>query len=165
MERSASGTFVLVDGTSSVVVDDRCWPIIFTTWFGEPTAPAVDKYFECHGRLIDRARRARERVVLVTDTFATERPAPIVRKRIVDRTAAQPADVQTIAMKSFIVVESALMRGVITALSWVDATMRESETVPSTTVAIERALATLDAADIARPAGLTATSYRRPKRP
>lgn len=166
MERSAAGTYVLVDRDAAVVIDDRSWPIVWATWFGEPTEALVDKYFDCHGsKILERARRERQRIVLLTDTFATERPAPKVRKRIVDRTAEQPADGKSLAMKSYIVVENPLMRGVITALSWIDPTMAESESVASPAIAIERALEALDAAGIPRPAGVTAAAYRRPVRP
>lgn len=148
-----------------MVIDDRAWPVIFATWFGEPTEGLVDQYFACHSGILERARTKRARLVLVTDTFATERPSPTARKRITDLTAAQPADVAGLTLKSFVVIENALMRGVVIALAWIYPKMAESENVASMPLAIERSLATLDAAGIARPVGLTPSGYRRPARP
>lgn len=165
MERSATGTFILADGASSVVVDDRAWPIVFATWFGEPTEALVDRYFAHHATVVERAREQRERIVLVTDTFATDRPSPKARKRITDLSATQAKEVAPHTLKSLVVIESALLRGVVTALAWIDPGLAESENVSGIGVAIERALAVLDGAGIARPPGLTASSYRRPARP
>lgn len=165
MERSASTTTIVADGEATVVIDPRGWPIIIATWFGEPTELLVDRYFAAHAVLLDRARRSRERIVLITDAFATERPSAKARKRITDLTAEQPADVQTLTVASYVVIENPMIRGVVTALAWVNPKMAESENVASITIALERSLAALDAAGIPRPKGLTPSSYRRPARP
>ncbi|AKF08434.1 hypothetical protein [Sandaracinus amylolyticus] len=160
-----SGTVVVVDGASSVVVDTRAWPVVIATWFGEPTEALVERYFAVHGEVVDRARASRTRFVLITDTFATGAPSPKARKRIVDLTAAQAPDVAALTVRSFVVIESMLMRGVVTALAWVYPKMAESENVATITIALERAFAELDAARVARPVGMTPRDYRRPARP
>ncbi|UJR78974.1 hypothetical protein [Sandaracinus amylolyticus] len=165
MERGGNGTVVLVDGGSSVVIDTRAWPVVIATWFGEPTETLVDRYFESHAEVVGRARTNRERFVLITDTFATGAPSPKARKRIVDLTAAQAADVARLTLRSFVVIESMLMRGVVTALAWIYPKMSESENVATITIALERAFAELDAARIPRPVGMTPRDYRRPTRP
>lgn len=165
MDRSPSSTTIVADGGASVVIDPRAWPIVIATWFGEPTEMLVDRYFAAHDGLLDRARRSRERIVLVTDAFATERPSAKARKRITDLTAAQPADVATITVASYVVIENPMIRGVVTALSWVNPKMAESQNVATITIALDRALASLDAAGIPRPASFTSSGYRRPARP
>lgn len=165
MQRTAAGTLSFVDGSASVVVDDRSWPVVFATWFGEATVPLVEEYFAHHATLIERARAERTRIVLVTDTFGADRPSPKARKRIGELSAAQAATVAPHTLKSIVVIESALLRGVVTALAWIDPGLAQSENIASIEGAIERALALLDGAGIPRPKALTASGYRRPPRP
>lgn len=148
----------------SIVVDDSLWPIVIATWFGEPSEALVEKYFAHHATLLERARGWGERIVLVTDTFATERPSPRARKRIVELTEAQPKDTLELTVKSYIVIESAIMRGVVTALSWVYPKMAESENVASLAIAIERASTDLRALGITPPR-VSLEGHARPKRP
>ncbi len=154
----------LRDERSSVVVDSRAWPIVIATWFGPPTEALVDWYFDAHAQVLDRARTRRERLVLITDTFATERPSATARKRIADRTAAQPEDVPLLTLASYIVIQNALIRGAVTALGWILPALAESDTVDSIEAGIDGGLAALDAAGVPRPHDFSAQRYRRPSR-
>ncbi len=154
-----------VDGDSSVIVDDALWPIMIATWFGRPTEALVDRFFEFHAQLLDRARVEGTRIVMITDTFATERPSPMARKRIVDRTEAQAADVRQLTVDSFIVIENPVIRGVVTALAWVYPKMAESKNVGSLAIALEGSVESLRRAGIATPKHLVPSAYRRPVRP
>jgi hypothetical protein len=155
-------TFTIRDGACTIVVDAKHWPVIFATWFDEATENAVTRYFEAHDKLLVRARGAREKFILVTDAAHSKRPSAKVRKLIADKTNAHPADAVDLTLGSLIVVENALMRGVVTALTWILPRMKDSEVVGNITEAIDRSLAILDAKGIARPTGLTAARYRRP---
>ena len=150
------------DGASGVVLDTRYWPVVFATWVGEPTQPAVVRYFDASDDLFVRARKERTRFVLVTDAALAGRPSPKVRKLIADETNAQPSDALELTLGSIIVVENALIRGVVTALTWILPRLRDSQTVGSIEHAIDVALRTLDDARIPHPPGLAAASYRRP---
>lgn len=150
------------DGASAVVVDARSWPIVFTTWFDEPTERLVKSYFENHAKLLERARANREPFVLVTDTFATKQPSAKARKLIADLTNAQPAYATTLIVGSVIVLESAILRGVVTALGWILPRMADSESIATIGAAVDRALQLLDRNGIQRPAGLSAQTYKRP---
>ena len=161
MDPSADTTTIR-DGASVVVLDAQYWPVVFATWIDEPSEGAVTRYFEASDKLFVRARAARERFVLVTDTVHTKRPSAKVRKLIADKTEAQPKDAPELTMGSIIVVESALIRGVVTALTRILPRMRDSEIVGSITEAIHRALAIVDSKGMARPKALSASSYRRP---
>src|SRR5689334_18070861 len=101
------------DRGASVVLDDRHWPVIFSTWFGEPTVALIDKYFEAHEANLTRAKNEKTQFVLVTDTFATARPSPAARKRIADLTEARLERIVPATLKSFIVIENPLIRGVV----------------------------------------------------
>lgn len=154
----------LADGAASVVVDDGAWPIVVATWFGEPTVPLVDRYFEHHDGLLERARSAQQRIVLVTDTFATERASASVRRRIVERTQAQPRDAAQLTLKSYVVLDSAIMRGVVTALAWVYPALGQSENVGALSTALERAMGDLRAAGVTPPS-IDPARATRPERP
>lgn len=156
---------VLKHEAASVVVDDR-WPgIVFASWFGEASVALVDRYYDFHETVLARARRDRTKFVLVTDTFGAGRPSPAARKRIADRFAALGPDAKETTAASYIIIENALLRGVVTALAWLDPRLESSVTVASTAAAIEGAFSVLRANGITPPADLSPTSYRRPPRP
>jgi hypothetical protein len=156
---------VLRDAPSAIVIDDGARGIVIATWFGEPTLALVDRYFEWHSAHLDRLRKERARFVLITDTFATARPSPSARKRIAERTQALGPDVPHLTIGSYLVVESALIRGAITALAWLHAPLADTVAVGSPALAIGAALRDLDAAGIARPPNLSPGTYSRPARP
>lgn len=156
---------VLVDGESSVVLDDAHWPFMIATWFGRPTETLVEKYFAAHDRHIQRARNAREKIIVITDTFATERPNPVARKRIVELTEAQGELARAVTLRSYIVIENPVIRGVVTALAWVYPRMAESENVGSLAQALEKGLEELRKVGVPAPAGLSPSRQLRPTRP
>jgi hypothetical protein len=158
----AGETYVVRDGEARVVLDLRAWPIVFASWFGAATEPLVDRYFVEHAKVLARARAEKTRFVLITDTFAAQRPSPVARKKIADLFGKQPGDIATLTLRSFVVIESPLIRGVVTALNWITPGMEQSTNVDSIERAIERALAELDHANVKRPAGFSAAGYRRP---
>ena len=159
------GLTVLRDADAAIVIDDRAPGVVIATWFGEPTLELVDRYFDWHAVFVDGVRKARGRFVLITDTFATARPSPSARKRIAERTEALGPDLQELTIGSYLVVENALIRGVITALAWLHAPLAETVPLGSPALAIGAALRDLDAAGIPRPANLSPATYKRPARP
>ena len=150
------------DGECTIIVDTKHWPVVFATWFGEPTEGAVMRYFAANEALFNRARKERTRFVLVTDAAFTQRPSPKVRKLIAQQTNAQPADSQELAVGSIIIVESALIRGVVTALTWILPRLKDSRIVGGVDEAIDVALRILDDQRLARPVSLSAKTYKRP---
>lgn len=154
----------IVDGGSVVVLDARYWPVVFATWFDEPTESLVRKYFEAHDVLLERGRANREPFVLVTDTFATKQPSAKARRLVADLTNAQPAHAASLTIGSIIVIESAILRGVVTALQWILPRMADSICVATISQAVERSLSTLDERGVKRPETLSAASYQRPNR-
>jgi hypothetical protein len=161
----ARGLVTLRDKDAAIVVDDSAGGIVFATWFGEATISLVDQYYEWNEAVLERARRERTKFVLVTDTFGAARPSPAARKRIAERFARMPRDVGEITIASYIIIENALLRGVVTALAWMDPRLEGSVTVASVPLAIEGAIKSLTAAGVTPPANLTPESYKRPPRP
>ncbi|NUP09595.1 MAG: hypothetical protein HOW73_26415 [Polyangiaceae bacterium] len=156
---------VLKDKESAVVVDDAARGILIASWFGEPTVELVDQYYSWHGAFLDRHRKERRRFILITDTYASTRPSPAARKRIADGFKSLGPDVRDFTFQSYIIVHNALIRGVLTALGWLDERLSESVIVATPADAIEGALKDLEKAGIPRPANLSPQGYRRPARP
>ncbi len=162
MAESVEAITRIRDGGSTIVVDTQHWPVVFATWFGDPTEAAVTRYFEVHDTLFVRARKERKPFVLVTDAAHAHRPSPKVRKLIADKTNAQPSDAAELTLGSIIVVENTLIRGVVTALTWILPRLKDSQTVGSIEDAVDVALRMLDDRRLVRPLSLSAAGYRRP---
>jgi hypothetical protein len=158
----SDATVRIREGACTIVLDTEHWPVVFATWFGEPNEAAVSRYFAKSEELFARARRARQKFVLVTDAASAERPSAKVRKLIADKTNQQPSDAPELTAGSIIVVENTLIRGVVTALTWILPRLSDSEIVSGIDIAISRALELLDGQRIARPATLGPGRYRRP---
>jgi hypothetical protein len=156
---------VLVDGECSEVVDNTYWPILIATWFGRPSEALVEKYFGEHDRHVQRARNANEKIIVITDTFATERPNPVARKRIVELTEAQGDAARAVTLRSYIVIENPVIRGVVTALGWVYPKFADSENVGSLAQALELGVEALRSLGIPAPVGLVPARHTRPARP
>lgn len=165
-EQRKDGTVLMVDGPTSVIIDERTRPLVVTTWFGEATERIVDEYFDWFAARLARGRASRERLVLLNDTFAIERPTPVVRKRLAERTKAQSqTDMRAVVVGSVIVIENALVRGAVTALGWILPTLADSTFVASIDEAMDASLALLAKDGLQPPAGFSRASYRRPPRP
>ncbi len=156
-------TLRLRDGVSSVTIDTRYWPIAIASWIGKPTEDLVRQYFaQADTRLIARARKGRLGFILITDATTADQPSPKARTLIADLTNAQPEDAMALSIGSFLVVDNAIIRGVVTALRWVLPRMRDVESVQTMEQALTRSLALLDGRKIPRPADCDARAYRRP---
>lgn len=156
---------VIRDVNNAVIFDDRVPGFVFTTWFGEATVPLVDRYYERHASHLADLRKEKRRFVLITDTFAAARPSPNARKRIADLLVTLGPDRRYLTVGSYLVIESALIRGAVTALAWLDASLAETVSVPNVDVAIERGLVDLRNAGQAVPPNFPTAKYRRPARP
>lgn len=164
LEERSDGTIVLIDGDTSIVIDERARPVIITTWFGEATTGIIDQYFDWFGMRLARARAVGERLVLVNDTFAIERPTPVVRRRLAERTKEQLGELMRPVIGSVVVIESALVRGAVTALGWILPSLADTHFFSTFDEAIAHGLVMLDQAGVPRPSG-SWSNYRRPPRP
>jgi hypothetical protein len=145
----------------AVACDSRHLPVVFATWFGTSDEALVDRYFAWSGALNERLYRIGQRFVSITDTLEAQRPSPMVRKHISELTKAQPEWVEALTVANFIVLDNPVMRGTITALSWLIPDLRVTP-VGTLIEAIERAHRALAEAGVPPPLALSAQSYRRP---
>jgi hypothetical protein len=162
-QKRSDGTILMIDGTAAIIIDEGPHPVIVTTWFGEATVPIVDEYYGWLGPRMAKARASGERLVLLNDTFAVERPTPMVRKRLADKTSAQNKEDGKAMIGSVVVVENVLIRGAVTALGWILPSLSESDFVGTLEEGIDRCFAILAREEVRTPSNLR--GYRRPARP
>jgi hypothetical protein len=151
---SQPGVTVLIDGDAAVVIDDRSWPLWTSTWFGAATEPLVVDYFAHAERQIERARASGARLVMITDTYGTSAPSAKVRRRIGELSRDQHERASPLVLASFTVIESPLIRGVVTAQSGIDPSMARTENVGSYQAALDGCIAAMKAAGVPVPTEL-----------
>jgi hypothetical protein len=160
-----SNTWLEGSAGDGVMVDDTYFPVVVSTWFGAATEPAVRAYFAWLHRVLGRAQAGRvPALVNITDAGPAGNPSPDVRRLIAELTVGwEKAGADQLHVTSYVVVESAVIRGVLTALGWLHGDMK-AENLASCSQAIERALADLAAAGVSPPVGLDPARWRRPGR-
>lgn len=163
-QKRSDGTIAMTDRGAAIVIDEAPYPVIVTTWFGEATVPLVDEF---HGGWLwprmAKARATGERLVLLNDTFASERPTPVMRKYLAEKAQQQPKEDREAMVGSVVVIESALVRSALTALGWFVPSLAESEFVGTLEEATKRCLVIVERHGLRTPSDLR--SYRRPARP
>lgn len=133
-----------VDGESEFVIDTSHLPLLITTWFGSPTLALVAAYTEWLERFVERSRAAERKFVILDDAIRAGRPAPPVRGLLAKIQC--PSDV---VVDRVVVVDTAAIRGAITALSWI--TGNPIKTTTAIDQGVRDCLARLDASGVARP--------------
>lgn len=134
-----------LDGDSELVIDTSHMPLLITTWFRSPTLGLVQQYSEWFSSFVETNRAAGSKFVILDDAIRAGRPAPPVRGLL--SKIQCPSDV---VIDRIVVVDSAAIRGAITALSWIIGS--PIKTTPAIDEGIRDCLAGLDAAKVARPA-------------
>src|SRR5688572_13463230 len=148
-------------GAGAVVIDDRYLPIIVTTFFGDVTLEAATWHGETHQALVEAQSRRGVRIVTVTDSSHTKPPAAEVRKYWADLTKNFPPAVKDATLAAFVVIKSPVIRGVMTALSWLNPELRTVELYDSVEAALQTAAARLKSAGQALPPAVQ--RYELPK--
>lgn len=133
-----------VDGDVEFVIDTSHLPMLITTWFGSPTLSLVETYASWLDTFIERSRVAGRRFVILDDAVRAGRPIPQVRGRLAQIKC--PGDV---IIDRVVVVDTAAIRGAITALSWI--TGVPIKTTPTIEDGVRDCLSLLDQAQVPRP--------------
>jgi hypothetical protein len=153
------------DGEAGVVGDVRHFPVLIATWFGEPTERLVRHYFAWSDEVAREAYVRRERYVIVSDNVNAVRPSPRTRALIADLIDAGPAATTDRIIASFVVFDSALVRGAVTAMQWLSKKDWRLTTTATVQEAIAGALGVLAKHGLRRPPGLLPERYVAPTRP
>ncbi len=115
---------IVEDGEANVVLSTKRLPLLVATWSGTLTVDLVDRYFAAHYAVLHALQAQGRRCVLITMGLAAGRPSPIVRRRIVERMDDDREIAERVLIANAVVVESAIVRGAMVAMSWVDPTLR-----------------------------------------
>lgn len=142
---------VLIEGQSCwAKIDSRYPPIVYVTWAGVPDVALIERYFAVTVEQATELVKLGKRCVMISDTRAMGRTSPLGRRRISELSRTHQELLEQAGYASCLIVENPLVRGVITALSWVDPTM-DSKVVGTVDEAMAWATQTLKEAGAAVP--------------
>jgi hypothetical protein len=125
--------------TGSVVIDDRYAPLIVATFVGEVDLPLGQWYEETSYRIILREAARGRRVVNIHDASRSTKAGPDMRKFWADMKRRTPPGVEAAVLANLLVITSAVMRGVITAVGWMNPEVAALKTFPSLDAALAEA--------------------------
>jgi hypothetical protein len=150
------------DADDVIVVDDTYFPILMATWFDSPSEAAVRGYFAWLDEMLERAKKTRVPLVNVTDSTLAGIPTATVRRVIAELTKAwQAAGADASRVTSFVVVDKAVIRGVLQVLAWLHGDL-SSKQVATCEEALTGALDVLARAGCKTPQGLSPKAWQRP---
>lgn len=154
-----------VEPVCAVTMDDRWFPVLISTWWGETQVTQVDAYYAWMDRQVARAQAEGSKLVLVADARGVTRSSSVSRRHSAQQTDAREETLRERVLGTCVVVRGAFLLGIIAAFVGV---LRRGVRVSSfgePAAALERALVKLDQAGIPRPPGLDPHAYERPPRP
>lgn len=121
------------------LVDDRWSPLLISYFFGEVTMEIAEWHGELHRKLVIESARRGRKIVTITDSSYTRPPAAEVRRYWAEMTRALPPEAKAATLGASVVIKSAVIRGIVTALSWLNEDLRSVETFESIDAAITAA--------------------------
>jgi hypothetical protein len=133
--------------SGAVVIDDRYLPALITTFFGEVSLEAATWHGAQHQALVEAEGRRGHRVVTITDSSHTRPPPAEVRKYWGEMTKRLPPAVKEATLVAFVVIKSPVIRGVMTALGWLNPELRSVEVYDTMETALDAARQRLKAAN------------------
>ena len=119
--------------------DESRYPILITAFVGETTVPealAYNAWLDVH---VERARKRGARLAIIVDATAVTRTRPDVRKAF----SSRPPSVGNVVAGTWVVSNSALMRGVVAAISWLNPKVASVRMTSTLGAAIEAATTAL----------------------
>jgi hypothetical protein len=105
---------VIRDADSTVVLDDDRLPILVVTWVGPATVKNVERFYAWAGERVKKATATGQLLVMVNDALDAERPAPEARAAFTKHQFPTK-----VLILSPVVLTNPLVRGAMTAISWV----------------------------------------------
>ena len=107
-------------GDGCGVVAELHGDLYLLEWHGRATVPFFEVYDAAWQEMVTKWRAEGKRRIQLTLTARSERPGADVRKRISEHTKEFGTTATDVVVANGIVVENALMRGALTAVSWLD---------------------------------------------
>ncbi len=143
-------------------MDERYFPMVVQRWEGAQTVEVVRDHFDYSIPLLERARREKVAISVVLDAVDSIRPTSTVRKYIAERADDIAEQWPELLRPSRVVILSAPLRGVITALGWLSRGALQLASYPSRPSAIRAGIAHLEAVGSPVPEGLDPSGYEFP---
>lgn len=122
-----------------IVFDARYSPLLITTFFGKCDLEAAKWHTELMNQAtLDAARRG-QRVITISDATHSDRPSPDARKYWADNMSTGSAVVKAATLGTYVVFNSAVVRGALTAIGWLNPEVKKIETFGTLAEAINAA--------------------------
>lgn len=150
------------DEMGRLTLDDRWFPVVIGTWWGEIGPRTMDTYFGWYDRQLARAHSEGTKIALVIDALGVKGLNGEMRRRFVSESDAREAMNREHVTSMHVVLRSALLRAMLASVATLVRSALRVSSSPDLASALERALAKLDGAGVARPAGLDPRSYTPP---
>jgi hypothetical protein len=134
-------------------LDSDHFPLIVARWRGLVDAAEAEQFIRWYQGMIDRAQRENLYLVSVSDSRAGATMGSTERKRMVDWMNALSLERQRVTTGVFVVVESAVGRGILMAFKWMSSspTMKKTEICATLQEAYARACDAFEAVGQAAP--------------
>jgi hypothetical protein len=148
------------------LMDASAWPVIFARFRGTASVEAFQTYQAWYEAQVRRAIEQKTRIVCINDTTPGVTVSAEVRKHIGDWATGLDHLTSVASLGDIVVIDSVAMRGVMTAMRWVDPKrLGNIETVGTPEAAWKRALEHIAAAG-QKPPAVTAPDWLKaaPKR-
>ncbi len=156
-----SKVFHYRDSQCEVIVDERYYPIMITTWIGNASKEAVDWFFVHNDRELARVIKEGQVHAMLTDACAASRPDATARSQIAAKTnevKARYPEADALRAVSFVVLTNALIRGALTAVGWLVGGM-DHEYTSTMEEALLKTKAAFETKKVPWPAGLDPSRY------
>ena len=98
--------------------DESAWPIVYGRFAGVGTVTGFEAFVSWHTGVMHKAMAQKQRLVVVTDARAVTGTPPDVRAVVGKWISDSPREFEEMTLESVVVLQSALMRGVLTAVGW-----------------------------------------------
>ncbi len=141
---------------SAIVFKEDFAPVYLFSFQGEASAEEFDAYIASLDRVLTASRSTGRRFLMVFDaTHAGSLPAPH-RKRMGEWLKTNADDLRRLNVASIFIINSAVVRAILTGILWIQPLPNEYRIVPTLTEGLDVAADLLKVAGIALPAGLQA---------
>ncbi len=152
-------------GDCAFVADARYFPVLVITWWGAADEALVRRYFQWNDTMLARAEAEDTKVAFVSDNRASKRPPATVRALTAELSDRSGEGLSRRSLATMVVLDSALVRGALTAIQWLSSRPWNLTMVGGVEQALHRALELLDGEDIPVPVGLDPARYASPPMP
>jgi hypothetical protein len=111
----------------AVVIDDRYAPLIVATFMGETDLELGRWFVAANKKILLQHAAAGRRLVSICDATLATKPTPEMRRFWADFSNSTTQTMKDATLATFLVVNSPLLRGAITAIGWLSPALRDLE--------------------------------------